>query len=101
MPGVSAEENPVSIRESKFLAVYLSADETFADAEKVVTSNVSDRGCFVYSARQWALGSRVWPRFPGVEGVFCGNVCSIRPWGNNKFLPGVGVSLDTSIAEIG
>jgi hypothetical protein len=90
-----------SIRESRFLAVYLSADETFEDAEKVVTANVSGRGCFVYSARNWALGSRVWLRFSGVEAVFCGKVCSMRPWGNNKYLPGIGVELDTSIAEIG
>lgn len=87
-------------RESRFLAVYLSADETFVDAEKVVTSDVSDRGCFVYSAREWTPGNRVWLKFPGVESVFCGNVCSVRPWGNNEFLPGVGVGLDTSIAEV-
>lgn len=90
-----------SIRESKFLAVYLSADETFADAEKAVTSNISDRGCFVYSARRWALGSRVWLRFAGAQAVLCGNVSSMRPWGNNKYLPGIGIQLDTNIAEIG
>jgi len=89
-----------SLRESRFLAVYLSANETFVDAEKVVTSNISDRGCFVYSARKWALGSRVWLKFPGVEAVFCGNVCSSRPWGNNKFLPGIGLRLDRNIPEI-
>jgi hypothetical protein len=90
-----------SVRESKSIAVYLAADETFVDAEKVVTINISDGGCFVYSAREWALGSRVWLRFPNVEAVFCGTVCSMRPWGNNKLLPGIGVKLDTSIAEIG
>lgn len=87
-------------REIRFLAVYLSADETFADTEKVVTSDISNRGCFVYSTRKWALGSRVWLKFPGVETVFCGDVCSMRPWGNNRYLPGIGVTLDTSIAEI-
>jgi hypothetical protein len=87
-------------REIRFLAVYLSADETFADAEEVVTSDLSDRGCFVYSARRWALGSRAWLKFPGVETVFSGDVCSMRPWGNNKYLPGIGITLDTSIAEI-
>jgi hypothetical protein len=89
-----------SLRESRFLAVYLSADESFVDAEKVVTSDVSDRGCFVYSAREWTPGSRVWLKFPGVEAVFCGHVCSVRPWGNNTFLPGIGVGLETSIAEV-
>jgi hypothetical protein len=88
-------------RKSKYLAVYLSADEAFKEVERVVTANMSDCGCFVFSAREWELGSRVWLRFPGYESVFCGNVCSVRPWGNNKFLPGIGVMLDTSIAEIG
>jgi len=87
-------------REIRFLAVYLSADETFADAEEVVTSDISDCGCFVYSARKWALGDRVWLKFPGGESVFCGEVCSMRPWGNNRYLPGIGIKLDTSLAEI-
>ena len=89
------------LRESRFLAVYLSADETFADAEKAVTLDVSNHGCFVYSAREWALGSRVWLKLPGVEALFCGDVRSTRPWGENKSLPGIGVKLDTSITEIG
>jgi hypothetical protein len=36
-------------RHSAYLAVHLCADEKFEDAEKVVTVNVSDHGCFVYS----------------------------------------------------
>ena len=91
---------PASVRESRFLAVYLSADETFTDAEKVVTADISARGCFLYSAREWTPGSRVWLKFLGVEAVFCGSVCSTRPWGNNKLLPGIGVRLDTSFPEI-
>jgi len=91
---------PASVRESRFLAVYLSADDTFTDAEKVVTADISARGCFLYSARQWTPGSRVWLKFPGVEAIFCGSVRSTRPWGNNKLLPGIGVRLDTSFPEI-
>jgi hypothetical protein len=39
-------------RHSAYLAVHLCADEKFEDAEKVVTVNVSDQGCFVYSIRE-------------------------------------------------
>ena len=86
------------IREARYLAVYLSSDATFKDAEKVVTANISPGGCFLYSAREWAFGSRVWLKFLGDSAVICGTVCSSRSWGNNKVLPGIGIRLDTSIA---
>jgi hypothetical protein len=87
-----------AIRKARYLAVYLSADETFIDPEKVVTANISPGGCFLYSAREWRFGSRVWLKFLGDETVICGTVCSSRTWGNNKVLPGIGVRLDTNIA---
>lgn len=86
-----------SVRQVRYLAVYLSADDTFTDAEKVVTADVSVGGCFVYTVREWETGSRVWLKFPGNEVVACGKVCSSRPWGNNKFLPGIGIQLDTPV----
>ncbi len=88
-------------RKVSYLAVYLSADESFEDAEKVVTTNISPSGCFVYSAREWEPGSRVWLIFFGDEAVVCGTVCSSLPWGNNKLLPGIGIRLDTSIPQFG
>ena len=49
--------NPRTLRKDTrniaYLAVHLSGDGNFGDAEKVVTVNVSDRGCFVYSIREW------------------------------------------------
>jgi len=97
--------NPRTIRREfrkvSYLAVYLSADETFKDAEKVVTADISTGGCFVYSAREWEPGSRVWLKFLGEEAVVCGTVCSSQPWGNNKLLPGIGIKLDTSIPRFG
>jgi PilZ domain-containing protein len=86
------------IREARYLAVYLSSDATFKDPEKVVTANISRSGCFLYSAREWVFGSRVWLKFLGDEAVVCGTVCSSRPWGNNRVLPSIGIRLDTSIA---
>lgn len=88
-------------RDNRFLAVYLSADETFQDAEKTVTANMSDSGCFVCSAREWQVGGRVWLKFLGNEIAICGTVCSTRSWGNNKFLPGIGIEVDESIPAIG
>jgi hypothetical protein len=88
-------------RETRFLAVYLSADETFQDAEKTTTANMSDSGCFVVSTREWDIGGRVWLKFLGNEIAVCGTVCSMQPWGNNQFLPGIGIEVDESIEAIG
>jgi Tfp pilus assembly protein PilZ len=81
--------------------VYLSADETFQDAEKTTTANMSDSGCFVVSTREWDIGGRVWLKFLGNEIAVCGTVCSMQPWGNNQFLPGIGIEVDESIEAIG
>jgi hypothetical protein len=90
-----------AIREARYLAVYLSADESFEDAEKAVTADISNRGCFVCSAREWSVGSRVWLKFLGKDRVIAGTVRSLRPWGNNKYLPGIGIQVDESMAGIG
>lgn len=81
-------------RQVKYLAVQISADGTFQDAEKAVTANVSTSGCFVYSAREWNIGDRVWLRFLDNEADFQGTVRSWLPWGNNKYIPGIGIELD-------
>ena len=84
-------------RHNAYLAVHLSADGKFEDAEKVVTVNVSDRGCFVYSIREWTAGNRVWLRFLGDDADICGTVCAWQPWGNNKTMPGIGIKLDEAL----
>jgi hypothetical protein len=84
-------------RHSAYLAVHLCADAKFEDAEKVVTVNVSDRGCFVYSIREWSAGDRVWLRFLGDAADICGTVCAWQPWGNNKTMPGIGIKLDVEL----
>jgi Tfp pilus assembly protein PilZ len=81
-------------RKSIHLALQLSADERFEDAEKVVTLNISDSGCFVFSARAWNVGDRVWLRLFGHDVPVCGMVCSWQPWGNNQGMPGIGIKLD-------
>ena len=84
-------------RHSAYLAVHRCADEKFEDAEKVVTVNVSDHGCFVYSIREWSTGNRVWLRFLGDDADICGTVCAWQPWGNNKTMPGIGIKLDEAL----
>jgi len=86
-------------REARHLAVYLSPDEGFADAEKCVTLDVSEGGYFVYSVRLWNVGDHVWLKFPDQESVLSGIVRSFRPWGNNRFLPGIGVQVDQEQPE--
>jgi len=86
-------------RHSAYLAVHLSADGKFEDAEKVLTFNVSDHGRFVYSIREWSAGDWVWLRFLGDEADICGTVCSWRPWGNNKTMPGIGIKLDAELND--
>jgi PilZ domain len=84
-------------RRNAYLAVHLSADAKFENAEKVVTTNISEHGCFVYSIREWSTGDRVWLRFLGDDEDICGTVCSWRQWGNNKAMPGIGIKLDVAL----
>jgi Tfp pilus assembly protein PilZ len=88
-------------RKDRYLALRLSADESFEDAEKVVTFNVSDGGYFVFTVRAWKIGDRVWMRFFGDEATICGTVRSLRPWGNDKFFPGIGVKIEAGGEGIG
>jgi hypothetical protein len=94
----SARKSPRGV---KHLAVHLSADQTFEDAEKAVTINTSEGGYFVYSSREWIIGSRVWLRFPGDKVAVRGTVRAFRPWGNNQSLPGIGIEVETKREGIG
>jgi len=89
-------------RENKYLAVYLSRDSRFEDAEKTITINVGKSGCFVYSNREWKPGETVWLRLSGDETALSGTVRYCHPWGNNKTIPGIGLQLNTTLpwAEI-
>lgn len=81
-------------RHTQYIGVFLSGDSEFSAAEKTVTFNFSDEGCFVYSARDWAVGERVWVRFIENDCVVRGSVRWFQPWGNNKKLPGIGIKFD-------
>jgi hypothetical protein len=88
-------------RKEMYLALFLSADETFEDAERVVTFNVSDGGYFVFSVREWAVGDRVWLRFFGDESTICGSVRSFQRWGNDQVFPGIGIKIEAIGTGIG
>jgi hypothetical protein len=83
-----------SVREQSYLAIHLSADAGFTDAERAVTLNVSESGYFVVTMGEWKIGDRVWLRFPDAGTTVGGTIRSYRPWGNNKTLPGIGIQID-------
>jgi len=89
---------PRTIRKSerriRYIAFLLSADSSFENYEKVVTLNIGDGGCFIYSASEWQVGDRVWLRFIDNDRVMTGVVCWWQPWGNNKKMPGIGIKFD-------
>ncbi|KAA6458614.1 PilZ domain-containing protein [Acidobacteria bacterium AB60] len=78
-------------RVNRNLAVYLARGSEFEDAEEAITINVSRGGCFVYSIREWKIGSVVWLRFLGDQVAISGTVCYWHAWGNNKVMPGIGI----------
>ncbi len=84
-----------SVRREIFLALHLSAHQSFKSPEKTITVNISDDGFFVMSMRRWKVGARVWLRFLDDDELLSGTVHSIHPWGNNRFIPGIGIVMDT------
>jgi hypothetical protein len=81
-------------RKERVLAVYLSTDATFDRAEKTVTANISEGGCFIFSPHEWKIGDRVWLRFPENNVALSGVVRTWHEWGNNRIIPGIGIQLD-------
>jgi Tfp pilus assembly protein PilZ len=71
--------------------VYISKSSDFSQFEKSVTLNISNDGCFVYSACQWQVGERVWLLFKDQEHVMSGEVRWRHPWGKNNRMPGIGI----------
>ena len=89
---------PRVIRRSKrftqYIGAFLSRDSDFSSAEKTVTFNFSEGGCFMYSTGDWKVDDPVWLRFIENECVIRGTVRWHQPWGNNKKLPGIGIKFD-------
>jgi len=83
-------------RSEKHVAVYLSPSEDFENAEPTITVNVSDKGMFIYSVKTWEVGQRVWLKNVGDDGAVSGIVRSAIPWGNNHFMPGIGIEIEAA-----
>jgi len=83
-----------SERKVRHIAFLLSANSEFTCPEKVVTLNISDGGCFIYSTAEWRVGDRVWLRFIDNDKVMTATVRWWQPWGNNKKMPGIGILFD-------
>lgn len=66
-------------------------------AELTVTVNISEHGCFVYSAREWAVDSNAWlviNEFDDDTPIEM-KVCWKRPWGRDMFMPGIGARFES------
>jgi len=81
-------------RRIRHIAFHLSSDGNFEKAEKTVSINFSDGGCFVFSANDWQVGDRVWLRFDDNNVEAQGIVRFHEPWGNRNSIPGIGVQFD-------
>jgi hypothetical protein len=79
-------------RPIRYTGVYLSADNNFEDAEKAVTLNITDGGCFVYTAHEWKVDDRVWLHFKEDDRIRLGVVRWVQPWGNSRRMPGIGIN---------
>jgi hypothetical protein len=69
-------------------------DQPAKEAERSVTVNLSEHGCFVVTVNDWLAGGRVWLEFLefGGIGVIEAKVRWQRPWGESMRLPGFGAS---------
>lgn len=69
-------------------------DQPLHEAERSVTMNISELGCFVFTVRDWRTQGRCWLRFQefGETGPIEAQVRWQRPWGESMRIPGIGVS---------
>jgi Tfp pilus assembly protein PilZ len=58
-----------------------------------VTANVCSGGCFLISFEPWSVGDRGWLTLPELHDSepISVEVCWIRPWGEQRALPGMGI----------
>ncbi|MBN1567432.1 MAG: PilZ domain-containing protein [Acidobacteria bacterium] len=82
-----------SERLSKTLNVLASADPDFSDPMRTFTVNVSPRGCFLYSSREWDIGETVFIQIQELPGrsTIEGMVIRYVPWGVPFHIQGIGI----------
>ncbi len=82
-----------SERLSKTLNVVASAAMDFSDPIHTFTVNVSPRGCFLYSSREWNIGDRIYIQIQELPGrrAIEGMVIRYVPWGIPFHIQGIGI----------
>ncbi len=75
------------------LNVLLSRTADMQDAEKTVTMNASDGGCFLLAQGEIRCGEQLWLHVSelGDEGLIEAEVCWHSVWGKGNQVPGVGL----------
>jgi hypothetical protein len=60
---------------------------------RTVTANISGGGCFLISYEPWIIGDRGWITLPELKDTspIPVETCWVRPWGEHRSLPGMGV----------
>jgi hypothetical protein len=76
-------------------SVLLSKDKDFREGhvERTITINVSDGGCYIFTAQKWDIRSKAWFIIKGLsdETPICGEVRWHFAWGCRDQTPGIGV----------
>jgi Tfp pilus assembly protein PilZ len=93
-----------SERTSQYLSALLSRSPAMAavSAMRSVTANVCCGGCFLVSFEPWSVGDYGWLTLPELHdnATISVEICWVRPWGEQRALPGMGVRfIDLSTAQ--
>jgi Tfp pilus assembly protein PilZ len=82
-----------SERLSNILNVSVSAAPDFSDSTRTFTINISPRGCFLHTLREWHIGDSVFIQIRELPGrsVIAGRVIRCVPWGIPFQVQGIGI----------
>lgn len=93
----STERKPINLPLILSSTAAFDADKT----EKTFTVNISIGGFFIFTAKKWKIGDRVWIRQKNSAddvSPIVGEVRWVINWGEKSVIPGIGVSF-TDICE--
>lgn len=70
-----------------------AGDQPVEQGERTVTFNVSEEGCFLYSSDSWQGEEQCYLVFHDMDDrtPVKTDICWIRPWGESRSIPGIGV----------
>lgn len=84
------------IRKVLHFNVLLSRDPEMADCEKTISVDVSEGGCFIFSAQEWSTGDMVWLKILELsdQDPIGARVRRCLKWGEAMQVPGVGLQFE-------